>query len=118
MGGPPSYKTGPGSISATGGIGSEGPLPSPPSVAPSPLPTPRSQPASVPQQEPSMPTLSPQPLSDKTLAVSPDNCAPKSVSSISHQVTIGSKLNKFIFGKNIILYINLSLWSKGFLPSR
>ncbi|XP_035704664.1 mediator of RNA polymerase II transcription subunit 13-like isoform X3 [Folsomia candida] len=78
-GGPPSFKAGP-------GIGSEGPLPSPPSAAPSPLPTPtpRSQPASVSQQEPSMPTLSPQPSSDKALlAVSPDNCASN---SISHQV--------------------------------
>lgn len=72
-------------MSATG-VGSEGPLPSPPSVAPSPLPTStsRSQPASVSHQEPSMPTLSPQPSSDKTLAVSPpDNSAPH---SISHQV--------------------------------
>jgi len=59
------------------------------SVAASPLATPKSQPPSVSQQDPSMPTLSPQPVSDKPPAATPDNGAPKSVSSISNQVTSG-----------------------------
>lgn len=100
-GGPntPSYKA-PGSM--LGGLGSDsGPGASPaPSIAPSPLATPRSQqpPSVPPQQEPAMPTLSPQPTSDKAPAATPDNnAAPKSVSSLSNQV--------FEKGKNNIIII-------------
>ena len=89
VGGPPSYKGGPASISGTTGIGIDGVIASPVSVAPSPLATPRSQqPASVPQQEPPMPTLSPQSNNNdnKLPAATPDTVAPKSVSSVSNQV--------------------------------
>ncbi|CAG7730040.1 unnamed protein product [Allacma fusca] len=85
VGGPPSFKGGPASLSASG-IGCEGIGASPASVAPSPLATPRSHPASVPQQEPPMPTLSPQSTNDKMPAATPDTVAPKSVSSLSNQI--------------------------------
>lgn len=61
---------------------------SPASIAPSPLATPRSQPSSVSQPEPPMPTLSPQPSSSEKLpGQTPDNNGPKSVSSLSNQVS-------------------------------
>ncbi|XP_066596176.1 mediator of RNA polymerase II transcription subunit 13 isoform X2 [Prorops nasuta] len=79
-GGPPSYSRGP----PTGGdclpVPSVG---SPGSPAPSPLPTPHSEPASVPPAEPTMPTLSPQPLPSQVNTVPPltPSQGPKSTSS-------------------------------------
>jgi len=67
-------------------VGCDAPGASPASAMASPLPTPHSQPSSVPQADPLLPSLSPHPGPGKAHAGTPDNHAPKSVSSLSNQV--------------------------------